>query len=76
VEIVNLRDGKGRGYVEGFNLTGNIIRGVVGLILFGSTIYYFKSGQQIMKIISTIGFISTLIILCLLVPHWVGLSNF
>lgn len=46
--------------------TGDIIRGVVGLILLGSTLYYFKSGQQIMKIISTIGCISILIILCLL----------
>lgn len=31
---------------------------IVTLILLGSTFYYFKSGQQIMKIVSSIGCIS------------------
>lgn len=36
---------------------------IIALILLGSTFYYFKSGQQIMKIVSSFGCISMFAIL-------------
>jgi len=36
---------------------------IIAMILLGSTFYYFKSGQQIMRIVSSIGCISMFAIL-------------
>ncbi len=55
----SLTPGKGMSMALKPDFTGIIVT----LILLGSTFYYFKSGQQIMKIVSSIGCISMFAIL-------------
>lgn len=42
----------------GMAMKPDFIEIIIALILLGSTLYYFKSGQQIMKMVSSIGCIS------------------
>jgi hypothetical protein len=51
------------GKAIGIALKPDLIGIIFALILMGSTFYYFKSGQQVMRVVSSVGCISMFAIL-------------